>query len=102
MSNDPLRALGEYLSADEAESLAVLLEAGEHTTHALASVGAARRDRVAELLKAAGIGHLSRDLSVVVLRSVAGDVAEAGRVADLQLVEGDAFGVEATLGEPEA
>lgn len=72
MSNDPLRALGEYLSGDEAESLAVLLAAGEHTTHALASVSAARRDRVAELLKAAGIGHLSRDLSAAVLHGIAG------------------------------
>ncbi|BBX25704.1 DISARM system phospholipase D-like protein DrmC [Mycolicibacterium alvei] len=72
MSNDPLGRLGEYLTATEAEGLAVLLDAGEHTTHALASVSAARRERVAELLKAAGIGHASPELSVAVLHGIAG------------------------------
>lgn len=94
MSNDPLRALGEYLSADEAETLAVLLEAGEHTTHALASVGAARRDRVAELLKAAVIGHLSRDLSVAVLRSIAGAKAAHRDLVPVWTMPGN----EATVG----
>jgi phosphatidylserine/phosphatidylglycerophosphate/cardiolipin synthase-like enzyme len=72
MSNDPLKQLGEYLTATEAQSLAALLGFGEHTKHALASVGPARRDRVAELLKAAGLGHVSPELSVAVLRGIAG------------------------------
>lgn len=72
MSNDPLAQLGEYLTATEAEGLAVLIGAGEHSTHALASVSAARRDRVAKLLNAAGIGHVSPELSVAVLRGIAG------------------------------
>ncbi|MDR3658451.1 MAG: DISARM system phospholipase D-like protein DrmC [Mycobacterium sp.] len=72
MSNDPLVQLGEYLTATEAEGLAVLLDAGEHTAHALASVSVARRDHVAELLKNAGIGHVSPELSVAVLRGIAG------------------------------
>lgn len=70
--DDPLTQLGGYLTATEAESLAVLIGSGEHITHALASVGRARRDRAAKLLAAAGIGHSSRDLSVAVLRGIAG------------------------------
>lgn len=72
MSDDPLRELGKYLTATEAEGLAVLLGAGEHTTHALASVSAARRKRAAELLAAAGIGHISPELSVAVLSGIVG------------------------------
>jgi hypothetical protein len=72
MSNDPVFELGEYLTAAEAEGLAVLLGAGEHVVHALSSVSAARRERAGELLKAAGIGHLAPDLSVAVLRGIAG------------------------------
>jgi phosphatidylserine/phosphatidylglycerophosphate/cardiolipin synthase-like enzyme len=72
MSDDPLVALGEYLTATEAEGLAVLLEAGEHSAHALRSVGASRRQRASELLKQAGIGHSTADLSVAVLRAIAG------------------------------
>ncbi|MCH9732718.1 MAG: DISARM system phospholipase D-like protein DrmC [Actinomycetia bacterium] len=72
MSDDPLSQLGEYLTATEAESLAVLIESGEHTAHALASVSPARRDRAANLLAAAGIGHSSPDPSVAVLRGIAG------------------------------
>ncbi|MDQ1247250.1 MAG: hypothetical protein QG597_1620 [Actinomycetota bacterium] len=72
MSNDPLKQLGEYLTSTEAESLAVLIGSGEHTTHALASVSPARRDQAAKLLAAAGIGHSSPDLSAAVLRGIAG------------------------------
>ena len=72
MSDDPLKQLGEYLTATEAESLAVLIDAGEHTTHALASVSHARRDRAANLLKTAGIGHTDAAQSVAVLRGIAG------------------------------
>ena len=72
MSDDPLKQLGEYLTATEAESLAVLIDAGEHTTHALASVSHARRDRAANLLKTAGIGHTEPALAAAVLRGIAG------------------------------
>lgn len=72
MSDDALKQLGEYLTATEAESLAALIDAGEHITHALASVGPSRRDRVAELLNSSGIGHHSPQLSVAVLRAIAG------------------------------
>jgi phosphatidylserine/phosphatidylglycerophosphate/cardiolipin synthase-like enzyme len=72
MSDDPLKQLGEYLTATEAESLAVLIDAGEHTAHALASVSHARRDRAANLLNSAGIGHTEPAISVAVLRGIAG------------------------------
>lgn len=72
MSDDSLTQLGAYLTAAEAETLAVLIEAGEHTVHALASVGASRRARVAELLKLSGIGHQAPALSGAVLRGIAG------------------------------
>lgn len=72
MSDDPLQQLGEYLTATEAGSLAVLIGAGEHTLHALASVSPARRERVAKLLTAAEIGHQSPELSTAVLRGIAG------------------------------
>lgn len=72
MSDDPLKQLGEYLTVTEAESLAVLIGAGEHTTHALASVSPGRRDRAAKLLAASKIGHLEPELSVAVLRGIAG------------------------------
>jgi phosphatidylserine/phosphatidylglycerophosphate/cardiolipin synthase-like enzyme len=65
-------ALGEYLTATEAEALAVLFEIGEHTVYALRSVSSARRDRAAELLTAAGLGHTEPALSAAVLRAVAG------------------------------
>lgn len=72
MSSDPLSELGAYLTANEAAGLAVLLGAGEHTVQALSAVGAARRERAGELLKAAGIGHTDSALSVAVLRGIAG------------------------------
>lgn len=72
MSDDPLSDLGKYLTATEAESLAVLIGAGEHTTHALTSVSSARRAQASLLLKAAGIGHAEPALSVAVLRAIAG------------------------------
>jgi phosphatidylserine/phosphatidylglycerophosphate/cardiolipin synthase-like enzyme len=72
MSNDPLAQLGEYLTAAEAEGLAVLLSAGEHMVHALSSVSSARRQRASELLTAAGIDHTSPALSLAVLRAIVG------------------------------
>ncbi len=39
---------------------------------------------------------------IALLRTVAADVAEAGKVTDLELVEGEAFSVEVTLAAPES
>jgi phosphatidylserine/phosphatidylglycerophosphate/cardiolipin synthase-like enzyme len=94
MSNDPLVSLGQYLTATEAEGLAVLLEAGEHTAHALRSVSAARRERAAELLKTAGIGHTAAELSVAVLRGIAGAKAVHRELVPVWTMPGN----EATVG----
>ncbi|WJJ09973.1 DISARM system phospholipase D-like protein DrmC [Prescottella equi] len=72
MTSDPYSALGEYLTASEAVGLAVLLESGQHVVHAARSVGAARREEAAKLLRAAGIGHTDVERSVAVLRAIAG------------------------------
>ena len=94
MSNDPLASLGRYLTATEAEGLAVLLEAGEHTAHALWSVSAARRDRAAELLRTAGIGHTAAEPSVAVLRGIAGAKAVHRELVPVWTMPG----YEATVG----
>ena len=39
---------------------------------------------------------------IALLRTVAADVADAGKVTDLELVEGEAFSVEVTLAAPES
>jgi phosphatidylserine/phosphatidylglycerophosphate/cardiolipin synthase-like enzyme len=72
MACEPFAALGQYLTAGEAEGLAALLEAGEHSVHALALVSPARRGHAADLLKQAGLGHEEPALSVAVLRAIAG------------------------------
>lgn len=72
MSDDAVVRLGQYLTAAEADGLAALLAAGDHVAHALTAVGAARRQRVSELLKAAGIGHTAPERSCAVLRGIAG------------------------------
>lgn len=72
MACEPFAALGGYLTVGEAEGLASLLEAGEHSVHALAWVSPARRGHAADLLKEAGLGHEHSALSVAVLRAIAG------------------------------
>jgi phosphatidylserine/phosphatidylglycerophosphate/cardiolipin synthase-like enzyme len=86
--------LGEYLTASEAEALAVLLEAGEHTAHALLAVGAARRERAAELLASAGLGHAEPALSTAVLRAIAGAKAAHRQLVPVWTMPGN----EATIG----
>ena len=72
MACEPFAALGEYLTAGEAEGLASLLGAGEHSVHALAGVSPSRRGYAAELMQQAGLGHEQPALSVAVLRAIAG------------------------------
>jgi phosphatidylserine/phosphatidylglycerophosphate/cardiolipin synthase-like enzyme len=72
MACEPFAALGEYITAGEAEGLAAMLAAGEHTVHALGWVSPARRRQAAELIERAGLGHTNAELSVAVLRAIAG------------------------------
>ena len=72
MSADPYAALGGFLTAYEADRLAAALADGDSTGQALKEVHAARRGEAQRLLAAADLGAHRRDLSVPVLRAVAG------------------------------
>lgn len=72
MSSDPVAALGVFLTASEAEALAVQFGNGLHKIKALAAIHAARRERVKELLGAAGLGHTDGARTSEVLRAIAG------------------------------
>ncbi len=72
MPSDPFDALGEFITANEALGIAVLLAEGQHTSVALREVSAARRDDVKGLLAATGLGHSDVERSVAVLHAIAG------------------------------
>lgn len=72
MPSDPFAALGAFLTASEAEGLAVQLATGQHVTKALGAVSTPRRERVRELFAAAGLGHTEVERSIAVLQAVAG------------------------------
>lgn len=72
MPSDPFTALGEFLTAAEAEGLAVQLAAGQHVSKALGAVSPSRREKTRGLLTAAGLGHTEVKVSAAVLRAVAG------------------------------
>jgi phosphatidylserine/phosphatidylglycerophosphate/cardiolipin synthase-like enzyme len=94
MPYDQFAALGDYLTTGEAEGMAVLLEAGEHTAHALRAVSAARRERVSEILTGAGLGHAQPALSVAVLRAIAGAKSVHRQLVPVWTMPGN----EATIG----
>lgn len=72
MPSDPYGALGKFLTAGEAEALAVQFETGLHSVKALAVVHAARREEAKELLAAAGLGHVDAERTAGMLRVIAG------------------------------
>ena len=72
MPSDPFLALGEFLTASEAEALAVQFQAGQHTIKALAVVNAARREEAKELLAEAGLGHADGANAARVLCAICG------------------------------
>jgi phosphatidylserine/phosphatidylglycerophosphate/cardiolipin synthase-like enzyme len=72
MSSDPFAALGEFLTASEAESLAVQFDAGLHRIKALAVIHPARREHVKGLLAAASLDHTDCTRTAVVLHAIAG------------------------------
>jgi phosphatidylserine/phosphatidylglycerophosphate/cardiolipin synthase-like enzyme len=94
MPSDPFEALGEFLTATEATGLATLLEAGQHTTHALREINAARRERAKELLLAAGLGHTDLDRSLAMLHTIAGAKAVRHDLTPVWTMPGN----EATVG----
>lgn len=66
------RELATYLTGSEAKELADRIGDGETLSSAISVIGSARRTRVRELLRAAGLGPSSISLSIAVLRSIEG------------------------------
>lgn len=94
MTTEPYAALGAFLTAYEAERLALVLAAGETINRALREVHPARRDEARRLLLAADLGPHRADASVAVLRAIAGARAVRGTVTPVWTMPG----VEATTG----
>jgi phosphatidylserine/phosphatidylglycerophosphate/cardiolipin synthase-like enzyme len=72
MASDPLADLGSFLTATEAERLALQIETGQHTIAALSDIAVARREAVKRLLSTAGLGHTDPARTVSVLRAITG------------------------------
>lgn len=72
MLGDPFSSLGQFLTAREAESLAVQLSSGQHVIKALTVVNAARREEAKRLLVAAGLSHANGGRAAEVLQAIAG------------------------------
>ncbi|SFR19940.1 PLD-like domain-containing protein [Lentzea waywayandensis] len=72
MPSDPFRVLGEFLTASEAEALAVQFASRQHTIKALAVINAVRREEAKQLLAAAGLSHTDGERAASVLRAIAG------------------------------
>jgi phosphatidylserine/phosphatidylglycerophosphate/cardiolipin synthase-like enzyme len=72
MPSDPFAALGEFLTASEAEALAIQFASGQHTIKALAVVNPVRREETKRLLAAAGLGHVDGERAAGVLFAIAG------------------------------
>lgn len=72
MASDPLAELGSFLSATEAERLALQFEIGTPVSVAVREIAMSRREQVKELVAAAGFGPSDRERAVSVLRAIAG------------------------------
>lgn len=72
MPSDPYAALGAFLTASEAESLAVQFVSGQHVIKALAVVNPARREKATQLLADAGLSHQDAERAASVLQAIAG------------------------------
>jgi phosphatidylserine/phosphatidylglycerophosphate/cardiolipin synthase-like enzyme len=94
MPSDSFEALGEFITANEALGIAVLLAEGQHTFVALREVSAARRDEVKGLLAATGLGHSDVERSVAVLHAIAGAKALRTDLTPVWTMPGN----EATVG----
>lgn len=72
MPSDPYESLGKFLTASEAEALAVQFAYGQHTVKALAVVNPARRGEAKQLLADVGISHEDGARAAGVLRAISG------------------------------
>jgi phosphatidylserine/phosphatidylglycerophosphate/cardiolipin synthase-like enzyme len=72
MPSDPFAALGEYLTASEAEALAVQFGLGQPVIKALASINPGRREATKVLLAATGLGYADAGRAAAVLGAIVG------------------------------
>lgn len=72
MASDPFADLGSFLTATEAERLAMQLESGTPVSVAVREVAISRRERAKELLAATATAPADQDTVVSVLRAIAG------------------------------
>ncbi|KXO96240.1 cardiolipin synthase [Tsukamurella pseudospumae] len=72
MPSDAFASLGEFLTASEAETLAVQFASGQHTIKALAVVNAVRRGDAKQLLADAGLSHDDGERAAALLHAIAG------------------------------
>lgn len=72
MPSEPFASLGEFLTASEAEALAVQFASGQHVLKALSVVNAARRGEAKQLLADAGLNHEHSERAAGVLSAIAG------------------------------
>lgn len=72
MPSDPFGALGEYLTANEAQALAVQFSLRQHVIKALGSINPGRRVDAKELLATAGLDHTDGPRAAAVLGAIAG------------------------------
>lgn len=72
MASDPLAELGSFLTATEAERLAMQFETGAPISVVVREIAISRREQVKELLAASRIAPSDRERAVSVLRAIAG------------------------------
>ncbi len=72
MASDPVAELGRFLTATEAERLALRFETGTPLSVAVQEIAMSRREQVKELLTATGLGPGDQERAVGVLRAIAG------------------------------
>ena len=72
MASDAVTQLGSFLSATEAERLALQFETGTPISVAVREIAISRRDQAKELLTASGFGLSDRERTVSILRAIAG------------------------------
>lgn len=99
MFTDPFVELAAFLTATEAEALAVQFENGEHLTGALSAVALVRRAETKALLAAAGLGHDTVPTTVAVLRAIRGAKSTLNRITPVWTMPGNAASIGHLTGE---
>lgn len=72
MASDPLADLGSFLTATEAERLALQFEVGAPMSIAIREVASSRREQVKEMLAVSGLDSKDPERAVSVFRAIAG------------------------------